>query len=661
MQWATAAPHLEPASPRIFKISVLRIRQSVAEHLQPLVQALAGRQLILHAGTPKTGSTALQCWLDQHRQHLLNQGILYPSSVSDPDKPKHQWLLDGLRPGQEAMLEQQAQRLDAELNGPARSRIHTVLLSTEGLYNHFHDVVATRQQAWAHLVAHCATQLVVVFRNPLEFSLSRYRQNIINPPSCHPYHGTTHSLEELCSDPQWLKALDYSSFLEFWEDLIGRHSIHCLPYSQADATHFCRLLQIEPPHGGQQLPRRNTSVERIGVELIRAINHLNLQPEDRHQLIQHIRAAEAALPHHPHRFRHSNGSRQAVITYCRNRHGDLLARYPELTRELDCRADIGPAARATEPDVAFVCCIQPGFLEEQVVALVQSIRLFGGALRHQPVYVVSAWGEAIGTRTCLNLEALDARLIVADLNQKLRAFAYANKAYALEWLETHHPHAVHVFLDSDTLIVDEPMDLALGAEADFAARPVDLRGICSSPHDPTYRDYWETCCQLFDVELETLPVIHTTVDQQPIHANWNGGLLAMRGDRGTGQRWRLVLETLWERQLCPRPRNFWGSGQVGFAIAVQSLGLKGRILDAGYNIPLHLDPADVGIAQIEHPRHLHYHWMLEPEHRHGWQTCLTSLQLNDQVMQHLSAIPSFQARRGPELTGFTDHPASKAG
>lgn len=625
----------------------------MAEHLQPLVQALAGRQLILHAGTPKTGSTALQCWLDGHRQQLLNQGILYPSSVADPDKPKHQWLLDGLRPGQEALLGRQAQRLAEELNSPAGSRVHTVLLSTEGLYNHFHDVVAPQQQAWAHLVDHCPTQLVVVFRNPLGFALSRYRQNLINPPSSHPYHGTTRSLDELCSDPQWLKGLDYCSFLDFWEDLIGKCSIHCLPYSQADATRFCRLLQIEPPQGSPQLPRRNSSVERIGVELIRAINHLHLQPEDRQQLMEHIRSAEAALPRDAYRFQHSDGSRQAVITYCRQRHGDLLARYPELTSELDCGIDAGPSGAQAGIDLAFVCCIQPGFLEEQVVALVQSIRLFGGALRHQPVYVVSAWGEAIGTRTHLILEALDARLIVADLNQRLRAFAYANKAYALEWLETHHPHAVHVFLDSDTLIVDEPMDLALEAETDFAARPVDLRGICSSPCDHAYRDYWETCCQLFGVELATLPVIHSTVDKQPIHANWNGGLLAMRGDRGTGQRWRLVLEALWERQLCPRPRNFWGSGQVGFAIAAASLGLKGKVLNSGYNIPLHLNPAEVGIAKIERPIHLHYHWMQEKDHHQEWIGRINMLNLNDQVARHIKAQPGFEMKRGSDCTGYS--------
>jgi hypothetical protein len=638
----------------------------VAGLFDPLVRALAGRQLILHAGTPKTGSTALQCWLTEHREQLLAQGILYPSNVSDPDKPKHQWLLESLRPGQGERLCQQAEQIATQLNRRAPDSVHSVLLSTEGIYNHFHDVVAVQQAEWAQLVSQCATRLVVVFRNPLGFALSRYRQNILNPPSNHPYHGTSKSIDELCSDPQWLRAMDYQPFLAFWEHLIGRSRIHCLPYSQASTNRFCRLLEIKLPHGCGELPRRNPSVEHIGVELIRSINQLQLYPGHREQVIQHIRKAEESLPQHVYRFQHSPASREAVIAYCRDRHGDLIARYPELTLELDCHTDTGSSTKSAvlnvegkttngcSTDLAYVCCIQPGFLEEQVIALVQSIRLFGGAFRDQPVYVVSPWGECISNRTCLILEALDARLIVASLNQKLRAFPYANKAYALEWIENQHRHAVHVFLDSDTLIVDEPSGLAIEGETDFAARPVDLRGICSSPLDDTFRNYWTECCRLFDVELEMMPVIQSTVDRQPIYANWNGGLLAMRGDRSVGQRWREVLETLWERQLCPRPQNFWGSGQVGFAIAVESLGLKGKILDVGYNIPFHLEPSDVGISEISQPKHLHYHWMLESKHRREWNQRIQSLKLNRQPMKHLKALPPFQMNRGPSCTGFNN-------
>ena len=635
----------------------------MAGHFQSLARALAGRRLVLHAGTPKTGSTALQCWLDQNRQPLLEQGILYPSNVSSSAKPKHQWLIDSLRPGQDGLLTAHANLLAQELRHSSAGSVHTVLLSTEGLYNQFCDIVAPMHGEWVELARSCPMQLVIIFRNPLEFSLSRYRQNIINPPSSNPFHGTAQSIEELSGNPEWLAALDYLPFVEFWEDLIGTQSVFCLPYSCANASCFTRVLDVELPSECMQLPPRNISPGKMAVELIRSVNAMQLGPAEREHRIKHICDAETAVGESKLPFRHSELSRSAVLSYCQFRYVDLVARYPQLTRELNSSTQppvdslLRPVLQGSDcfpPDLAFICCIQPGFLEEQVIALAQSIRIFAGVFRDCPIYVVSALGEALEKRTQLILEGLGAILIVAPLNDKLQHFPYANKAYALDYIERNHAHSVHVFLDSDTLFVDEPVGLWIKEVADFAARPVDLRGICSSPLDSLFRDYWESCCRLFDVELSGMQVVLSTVDKQPVYANWNGGLLAIRGDQGVGRRWRLVMETLWERNLCAKPRNFWGSGQVGFAIAVESLGLKGKILDAGYNIPLHLDPRAVGLSRIEQPKHLHYHWLLEQEHRREGLNRIQSLRLSEPALRHLAAMPAFQLSRGRACTGFAD-------
>ena len=42
------------------------------------------RDLILHIGTTKTGSTSIQHVLAQNRDALLAQGVLYPRSPGDP-------------------------------------------------------------------------------------------------------------------------------------------------------------------------------------------------------------------------------------------------------------------------------------------------------------------------------------------------------------------------------------------------------------------------------------------------------------------------------------------------------------------------------------------------------------------------------------------------
>jgi len=101
-------------------------------------------RIILHAGTPKTGTTSLQIVLDQYREVLAQRGLLYPRAMVAPGaaanrsynvKPKHQWLVDDL------MADNPARFADdiASVLGQMPSNINTLVLSTEGLFNHWWD------------------------------------------------------------------------------------------------------------------------------------------------------------------------------------------------------------------------------------------------------------------------------------------------------------------------------------------------------------------------------------------------------------------------------------------------------------------------------------------------------------------------------------------
>ena len=57
-------------------------------------------KIILHAGTPKTGTTSLQLFLHTHHDALLDRGILYPrAGIAPPPEPKHQWMIGDLMSG----------------------------------------------------------------------------------------------------------------------------------------------------------------------------------------------------------------------------------------------------------------------------------------------------------------------------------------------------------------------------------------------------------------------------------------------------------------------------------------------------------------------------------------------------------------------------------
>jgi len=57
------------------------------------------RRLILHAGTPKTGTSSLQLHLGSNRELLAEKGIYYPPP-SETRMPKHQQLVGILRRGE---------------------------------------------------------------------------------------------------------------------------------------------------------------------------------------------------------------------------------------------------------------------------------------------------------------------------------------------------------------------------------------------------------------------------------------------------------------------------------------------------------------------------------------------------------------------------------
>ena len=80
--------------------------QELGELLEPIEQLVGHKlKLIIHAGTPKTGTTSLQTYLHKKQRRLRNRGILYPHNIEklqNPTAPKHQWFEKNLITGHEA-------------------------------------------------------------------------------------------------------------------------------------------------------------------------------------------------------------------------------------------------------------------------------------------------------------------------------------------------------------------------------------------------------------------------------------------------------------------------------------------------------------------------------------------------------------------------------
>ncbi len=232
----------------------------------------------MHAGTPKTGTKALQTFLATHAKKLAKQGILYLKSGRHSERRKrltvsHSSLVKSLSGRSERKVWTD---LRAELE---ESACPINVLSAEGLW--FSDPVALR----AELPKSQPLRLVVYLRRQDQYLQSLWKQAVAG--------GRKQSFRE------WRKKKptrgDYLATVEKWADLFGAGSILIRPYEKQGKINtvedFCEILGVTGAFETENTGR-NPSPRLELANLIRAFNHVPLDADrlDRHQLFRAIAA-----------------------------------------------------------------------------------------------------------------------------------------------------------------------------------------------------------------------------------------------------------------------------------------------------------------------------------------------------------------------------------
>lgn len=250
-------------------------------------------------------------------------------------------------------------------------------------------------------------------------------------------------------------------------------------------------------------------------------------------------------------------------------------------------------------------CVEPGRLEAQARLLTASIRQFGGSFANCPLFAFQPRGsEPLDAETIEAFATHDVRHIAAKLNVDHQGTPTTNKVYAAAALAERVTADTIVFLDTDTVLVNEPTEFALPEDADLAVRPTvrQFRG-SRGPGDPADR-FWQSLYAACGVPEP--PFIRTVADKVRIRAYYNGGLVVMRRGAGVAEAW---LERL------RRIDRLVGEGRENldqFALAMVAAGLAGRVrlLPPGYNYPLNRRGELVAPdrrAALADLVHLHYH------------------------------------------------------
>jgi hypothetical protein len=250
-------------------------------------------KLILHGGTPKTGTTSLQSFFDRNPEALKQVGCFYPPNYSTAGNvKKHQWLIPALISANTEILRDNLESISEKLDND----VHTLILSTEGIFNHWNDFGPESRSFLKLFAQHFELKLWVWFRKPFSFMDSLYRQNLKNGKNGNGVYGEDLSLIEMLENEWFRKHLDYIGFVFETEALFGKENVHFFEYKGDIIPTVCSLLNLKAEvHKGEN---ENISLSRAGAPLLRILNRFQLSDEEKGHCLQQLQKIDVILSAH---------------------------------------------------------------------------------------------------------------------------------------------------------------------------------------------------------------------------------------------------------------------------------------------------------------------------------------------------------------------------
>jgi len=190
---------------------------------------------------------------------------------------------------------------------------------------------------------------------------------------------------------------------------------------------------------------------------------------------------------------------------------------------------------------------------------------------------------------------------------------YVNKYFALKEAERLSDSDIVVWMDSDVIVLAPPSGLLLGEGVDFAACPRD-RNIGTAGPDDEFHEYWVKVTKDVGLDLEDLPWVTTTADQQRIRLYWNAGVFAYRPASGFADFWHEMIEQILDRTDSSTVSKLYWTDQVALSLVAAKWGLRVQNLDGSLNYGIashfkeHLTPDGLAAARL-----LHYHDSMKPQ------------------------------------------------
>ena len=295
----------------------IHFANELTELLKPFAlssEQLKGQKLklIIHAGTPKTGTTSLQIYLGKNQRKLRGKGILYPHNLEklhNPTAPKHQWLEKNLVTTHLEHFLENFKNIISQV----KKDTHTIILSSEGFYNCWWDFPEESKGILCELSKLFDTEIWVWFREPLLFIESYYKQCIRNPQiESNPCYGKDLSFAEMLDIEWFSQHLNYQGFVNECQTLFGKNNVSVFKYEGDVVQEVIQKLGLATPHDNPS-PRHNKSLNSASIALLRTINHYDIKAKDKELLMPHLKKINGVLENYANEPLIDEESRKRVL------------------------------------------------------------------------------------------------------------------------------------------------------------------------------------------------------------------------------------------------------------------------------------------------------------------------------------------------------------
>ena len=262
----------------------------------------------------------------------------------------------------------------------------------------------------------------------------------------------------------------------------------------------------------------------------------------------------------------------------------------------------------------FIICTEKGPLEKKSLLLVKSIREFAGKYKDFDILSFAPRaGYEISQKTQDEFDKLNVKHLNIALNTDYYDYPLANKPLVCAYVEENFESEYFIFMDSDKILLNEPIEFIFENEFDVALRPVDVKNIGSSGKGDQNNEYWE---KLYDiVGVKEKNYVMSTVGNEKILSYWNSGLISVRSGKNLFTQWKNNFIKVMDKKLTPSQGVFFVEQSV-FAATVSSLELSVFEFSNMYNYPIHMQnniTEDKKIKNLNDIVTLHYHHMLDNE------------------------------------------------